>query len=119
MSRYVKTEWILPTSVAVGRVFSKVKAATGYLHRSMSTRTLDGLLVLKLNWDLVSLDVVSDAIKSLRDDTVWLRGLSTIRSKPLNMESQTEAEKMRHNSGWILFGEQQHEVDAASVPAAL
>jgi hypothetical protein len=35
----------------------------------MSTRTLDGLLVLKLNWDLVSLDVVSDAIKSLLDDS--------------------------------------------------
>jgi hypothetical protein len=74
MSRYVKTEWIPPTSVAVERVVSQVKvsqvkAATGYLRRSMSTRTLDGLLVLKLNWDLVSHDVVSDAIKSLRDDS--------------------------------------------------
>jgi hypothetical protein len=85
MSRYVKTEWIPPTSVAVERVFSQVKAATGYLRRSMPTRTLDGLLVLKLNWDLVSLDVVSDAIKSLRDDSD-----SDDADSPSEMESDSE-----------------------------
>lgn len=65
-SRYVKIEWVPPTSVAVERVFSQVKAVTGYLRRSMSTQTLDNLLLLKLSWDLVDVSVVSDAIKSLQ-----------------------------------------------------
>ncbi|KAG9409211.1 hypothetical protein AC1031_022115 [Aphanomyces cochlioides] len=60
---YEDVSWIPPTSVVVERFFSGVKCMIGYLRKSMERTTLEVIIYLKLNWDLVSLGNVSQAIK--------------------------------------------------------
>ncbi|KAG9399635.1 hypothetical protein AC1031_011448 [Aphanomyces cochlioides] len=60
---YEDVSWIPPTSVVVERFFSGVKCMIGYLRKSMDSTTLEVIIYLKLNWDLVSLGNVSQAIK--------------------------------------------------------
>ncbi|KAH9110423.1 hypothetical protein AeMF1_014773 [Aphanomyces euteiches] len=60
---YEDERWIPPTSVIVERFFSGVKCMIGYLRKSMDTTTLEVIMYLKLNWDLVSLGNVLQAIK--------------------------------------------------------
>ncbi|KAJ0395211.1 hypothetical protein P43SY_004069 [Pythium insidiosum] len=66
-SSYIETDWIPPTSVSVERAFSQVKAVTGYLRRSLHSRTIEALLLVKKNWDIVDASLVSEAIKISRD----------------------------------------------------
>lgn len=61
-SKYLAVSWIPATSVVVERFFSTVKSTIGYLRKSMSSETLEVIMFLKLNWDLVTLADVSAAI---------------------------------------------------------
>ncbi|KAG2758943.1 hypothetical protein Pcac1_g28977 [Phytophthora cactorum] len=61
--------WIPATSVAVERFFSTVKSTVGYLRKSMSQENLEVIIFLTLNWDLVTLAVVSKAIQESRSST--------------------------------------------------
>ncbi|ETI42833.1 hypothetical protein L914_11673 [Phytophthora nicotianae] len=61
-STFIDASWIPPTSVAAERFFSTVKSTVGYLRKSMSQENLDVVILLKLNWDLVTLVDKSKAI---------------------------------------------------------
>ncbi|KAE9050056.1 hypothetical protein PR001_g2739 [Phytophthora rubi] len=61
-SKYSDASWIPATSIVVERFFSTVKSTIGYLRKSMSSETLEVIMFLKLNWDLVTLADVSSAI---------------------------------------------------------
>ncbi|KAH9085521.1 hypothetical protein Ae201684P_005739 [Aphanomyces euteiches] len=52
---YEDVRWIPPTSVIVERLFSGVKCIIGYLRKTMDTTTLEVIMYLTLNWDVVSL----------------------------------------------------------------
>ncbi|ETL36588.1 hypothetical protein L916_11457 [Phytophthora nicotianae] len=43
--------------------FATVKSTVGYLRKSMSQETLEVIMFLKLNWDLVTLVDISKAIE--------------------------------------------------------
>ncbi|KAE9020582.1 hypothetical protein PR001_g13566 [Phytophthora rubi] len=66
-SKYEETGWIPATSVVAERFFSMVKSSVGYLRKSMSASTLETVMFLKLNWDLVTLGSVSAAIERSND----------------------------------------------------
>ncbi|KAG2892513.1 hypothetical protein PC115_g18790 [Phytophthora cactorum] len=68
-SKFIDTKWIPATSVAVERFFSTVKSTVGYLRKSMSQENLEVIIFLTLNWDLVTLAVVSKAIQESRSST--------------------------------------------------
>ncbi|GMF34364.1 unnamed protein product [Phytophthora fragariaefolia] len=67
-SKYLDSSWIPATSVVVERFFSTVKSTIGYLRKSMSSETLQVIMFLKLNWDLVTLADVSSAIVQSKDN---------------------------------------------------
>ncbi|KAH9118078.1 hypothetical protein LEN26_012268, partial [Aphanomyces euteiches] len=50
---YEDVRWIPPTSVIVERFFSGVKCIIGYLRKSLDTTTLEVIMYLTLDWDLV------------------------------------------------------------------
>ncbi|ETN06428.1 hypothetical protein F441_12086 [Phytophthora nicotianae CJ01A1] len=54
-SKFIDASWIPPTLVAAERFFSTVKSTMGYLRKRMSQENLDVVILLKLNWDLVTL----------------------------------------------------------------
>ncbi|KAE8996183.1 hypothetical protein PR003_g22480 [Phytophthora rubi] len=62
-SKFVDVSRVPPTSVAAERLFSTVKRTVGYLQKSMSHDTLEVVMFLKLNWDLVTLADVSKPIE--------------------------------------------------------
>ncbi|KAG6953312.1 hypothetical protein JG687_00012473 [Phytophthora cactorum] len=69
LDMFIDTKWIPATSVAIERFFSTVKSTVGYLRKSMSQENLEVIIFLTLNWDLVTLAVVSKAIQESRSST--------------------------------------------------
>ncbi|GMF30679.1 unnamed protein product [Phytophthora lilii] len=66
-SKFIDVKWIPATSVVVERIFSSVKTTVGYLRKRMSHETLEVIMFLKLNWDLVTLADVSKTIENAKD----------------------------------------------------
>ncbi|ETO79787.1 hypothetical protein F444_05582 [Phytophthora nicotianae P1976] len=69
-SKYIEANWIPTTFVVAERFSSMVKSSIGYLRKSMSASTLETVMFLKLNWDLVTLGSVSAAIENSKN-TEW------------------------------------------------
>ncbi|KAF1791183.1 hypothetical protein GQ600_10828 [Phytophthora cactorum] len=54
----------------IERLFSTIKCMLGYLRKRMSVETLEMILFLKLNWDLVTNEATSRAVQLAREDDV-------------------------------------------------
>ncbi|ETI53194.1 hypothetical protein F443_03808 [Phytophthora nicotianae P1569] len=67
-SAFVDLAWIPATSVQAERLFSLVKCTLGYLRKRMSVETLESILYLRMNWDLVTNEIVSKSIKTAREE---------------------------------------------------
>ncbi|ETP51422.1 hypothetical protein F442_03443 [Phytophthora nicotianae P10297] len=60
--------WIPATSVEVERLFSKMKCMLGYLRKSMSKETQEVILFLRMNWDLVTNEITTKAVRNAREE---------------------------------------------------
>lgn len=67
-SAFIDLNWLPATSCQVERLFSLLKCKIGYLRKSMSAELLEVIVYLRLNWDLVTDEVVSSAVRSARLD---------------------------------------------------
>ncbi|KAE9109314.1 hypothetical protein PF007_g12291 [Phytophthora fragariae] len=63
-SKSIDVSWTTATSVVVERFFSTVKSTVGYLRKCMSASTLETVMFLKLNWDLVTLPDFSTTVEN-------------------------------------------------------
>ncbi|OWY99028.1 hypothetical protein PHMEG_00030046 [Phytophthora megakarya] len=66
-SKYIDLSWIPATSVEVERLFSSVKCILGYLRKSMNAETLEAILFLRMNWDLVTNEVTTKCVHHARE----------------------------------------------------
>ncbi|ETM98376.1 hypothetical protein PPTG_19597 [Phytophthora nicotianae INRA-310] len=69
-SKYMDLSWIPATSVEVERLFSKMKCMLGYLRKSMSKKTLEVILFLRMNWDLVTNEITTKAVRNAREEDI-------------------------------------------------
>ncbi|KAG6941403.1 hypothetical protein JG688_00018685 [Phytophthora aleatoria] len=69
-SKYIDLTWLPATYVEVERLFSTIKCMLGYLRKRVSAETLETILFLKLNGDLVTNEATSRAVQLAREDDV-------------------------------------------------
>ncbi|ETI52712.1 hypothetical protein F443_04263 [Phytophthora nicotianae P1569] len=69
-SKYMDLSWIPATSVEVERLFAKMKCMLGYLRKSMSKKTLEVILFLRMNWDLVTNEITTKAVRNAREEDI-------------------------------------------------
>ncbi|ETL27551.1 hypothetical protein F441_19417 [Phytophthora nicotianae CJ01A1] len=68
--KYMDLSWIPATSVEVEWLFSKMKCMLGYLRKSMSKKTLEVILFLRMNWDLVTNEITTKAVRNAREEDI-------------------------------------------------
>ncbi|OWZ04135.1 hypothetical protein PHMEG_00024018 [Phytophthora megakarya] len=66
-SKYIDLSWVQATSVEVERLYSSTKCMLGYLRKCMNSETLEPILFLQLNWDLVTNEVITKYVRNARE----------------------------------------------------